>query len=118
MSPKTRTGSSDSHAQDIKCCFCGGAKSVLAVCFGLLFLLPLTPVTADEVDEGLLIPFNVPEQRVDLALTQFAEQAGITLLFPSDAIGDVMANRLVGEYSVSEGAEILLAGTRDASASD
>lgn len=77
----------------------------------LLFVLPPTPVTADEVDEGLLIQFNVPEQRVDLALTQFAEQASITLLFPSDAVGDVMANRLVGEYSVSEGAEILLAGT-------
>lgn len=78
----------------------------------LLFVLPPTSVTADEVNEDLLIPFNVPEQRVDLALTQFAEQAGITLLFPSDAIGDVMANRLVGEYSVSEGAEILLAGTK------
>ena len=80
--------------------------------FALLFVLPLTPVTAEEVDEGLLIEFNVPEQRVDLALTQFAEQASITLLFPSDAVGDVMANRLVGEYSVSEGAEILLAGTK------
>ena len=78
----------------------------------LLFVLPPTPVTADEVNEALLIQFNVPEQRVDLALTQFAEQAGITLLFPSDAVGDVMANRLVGEYSVSEGAEILLAGTK------
>ncbi len=80
--------------------------------FVLLSLLPPTPVTADEVDEGLLIQFNVPEQRVDLALTQFAEQASITLLFPSDAVGDVIANRLVGEYSVSQGAEILLAGTK------
>ena len=78
----------------------------------LLFVLPPTSVTADEVNEDLLIQFNVPEQRVDLALTQFAEQASITLLFPSDAVGDVMANRLVGEYSVSEGAEILLAGTK------
>ena len=79
--------------------------------FVLFFVLPPTHVAADDVDEDLLIEFNVPEQRVDLALTQFAEQAGITLLFPSDAVGDVMASRLVGEYSASEGAEILLAGT-------
>lgn len=59
----------------------------------------------------MLIQFNVPEQRVDLALTQFAEQANITLLFPSDAVGDVRSNRLAGEYSVSKGADILLAGT-------
>ena len=74
--------------------------------FVLFFVLPPTHVAADDVDEDLLIEFNVPEQRVDLALTQFAEQAGITLLFPSDAVGDVMASRLVGEYSASEGAEL------------
>ena len=79
--------------------------------FVLLFVLPPSPVSADEGDEDSLIQFNVPEQRVDLALTQFAEQAGITLLFPTDIAGDVMANRLVGKYSVLEGAEILLAGT-------
>jgi iron complex outermembrane receptor protein len=71
------------------------------VWFVLFFVLPPTHVAADDVDEDLLIEFNVPEQRVDLALTQFAEQAGITLLFPSDAVGDVMASRLVGEYSAS-----------------
>ena len=77
----------------------------------LLFALQTKPGVAHEVGDDSLIQFDVPEQRVDLALTQFAEQANITLLFPSDAAGDVVANRLVGAYPVSEGVEILLAGT-------
>ncbi len=70
-----------------------------------------SPVAADEVATGELIQFNVPRQPLDLALTQFAEQANITLLFPSDGMEELMANELVGQYSVSEGAAILLAGT-------
>ncbi len=91
-------------------CFLG-ARSVLAVWLVALFsVLPAT-VTADEVSIEKLIQFNVPEQRIDLALTQFAEQANITLLFPTDGMDDVVSNELVGTYPVSQGADILLAGT-------
>ena len=85
-------------------------NSVLAVWFVLLFMVLPNPVVA-EVTTEKLIQFNVPEQRIDLALTQFAEQANITLLFPTDEMGELMANELLGEYSVSEGVDILLAGT-------
>ncbi|MCY3772076.1 MAG: hypothetical protein OXG98_08655, partial [Gemmatimonadetes bacterium] len=69
----------------------------------LLFVVLPLPATADEVSVDKLIQFNVPEQRVDLALTQFAEQANITLLFPTDEMGEPTSNELVGKYSVSEG---------------
>lgn len=95
----------------MKRCVCDTTKTVLVIWCVLLCVLPPTPVIADDLGEDSLVQFNVPEQRVDLALTQFAEQASITLLFPSDVAGNLRANRLVGEYSVSEGANILLAGT-------
>jgi iron complex outermembrane recepter protein len=57
------------------------------------------------------IMFDIPEQRADLALTEFAQQAGISVLFPFDVISQVTANRLVGEYGVEEGLEKLLEGT-------
>jgi outer membrane receptor protein involved in Fe transport len=88
---------------------CKGAKSVLGVWFLLLFIS--TAIAANEVSVDELITFNVPEQRIDLALTQFAEQADITLLFPTEAMAELMSNELIGTYSVSEGADILLAGT-------
>lgn len=109
LSPKSRARSSIKHAQDTA--RCERTKSVLAVCLVLLFLVLPNPVVADDVTADKRIQFNVPEQRIDLALTQFAEQANITLLFPPDEMGDLMANELLGEYSVSAGADILLAGT-------
>jgi len=109
LSPKTGTQSSTNYAQDTA--RCNETKSVLVVWFVLLFVVLPLPVPADEVSVDKLIQFNVPEQRVDLALTQFAEQANITLLFPPDEMGELMSNELVGVYSVSEGANILLAAT-------
>lgn len=88
------------------------ALPVLTVwCVVLLAVLPLQAI-AEDVTQKSLIRFNVPEQRADLALTQFAEQADITLLFPSDSLGEVVANELVGEFSVADGIDILLAETR------
>lgn len=109
LSPELRTESSISYAQDNL--RCKGAKSVLAVWFFLLLAIIPTVTVANEVSEDELIQFNVPEQRIDLALTQFAEQADITLLFPTETVAEQMSNELVGIYSVSKGADILLAGT-------
>ncbi len=109
LSPKPRTESSINCAQDNL--RCKGAKSFLAVWFFLLFAILPAATAANELSVDERIQFNVPEQRIDLALTQFAEQANITLLFPTETVAELMSNELVGVYSVSKGADILLAGT-------
>ncbi|WP_346838443.1 TonB-dependent receptor [Microbulbifer sp. SAOS-129_SWC] len=55
--------------------------------------------------------FNIPRQRADIALTAFAEQADLTLIFPFDDVRKVQAQRLVGSYPIDEGVAILLEGT-------
>ena len=55
--------------------------------------------------------FDIPALRADEALTLFARQANITLLFPFDIAETITANPLVGEYSHLEGLQILLAGS-------
>ncbi len=56
-------------------------------------------------------PFNIPAQRGDIALTAFAQQTGVSLLFPYDKVAGVTTNRVVGTYSLEEGIRLLLAGT-------
>ena len=70
-----------------------------------------TTLMADDADVNENIHFNIPQQRADLALTQFAEQAGLTLVFPFDGLRDRTASRLVGEYPIEDAVEILLLGT-------
>jgi len=57
------------------------------------------------------IAFNIPEQRADLSLISFAEQADITLLFPIDKMAGKVTNPLRGQYSLNEALRILLQDT-------
>ena len=57
------------------------------------------------------IDFNIPQQRADLALTEFAEQADLTLAVPRDMLRGKEANALVGSYTLQDGVDVLLAGT-------
>ena len=57
------------------------------------------------------VTFDIPEQRADLALIAFAEQADRTLLFSFDETNDKTANGLSGQHEVLEALELLLAGT-------
>ncbi|MEO1244311.1 MAG: TonB-dependent receptor [Pseudomonadota bacterium] len=56
--------------------------------------------------------FNIPQQRADRALTAFAEQADLTLMFPYELARNERANETVGRYTVAEAITRLLAGTR------
>lgn len=84
------------------------------VCFRcaifVLLMAVSTTVVADE-NPGELIPFEIPQQRADSALTQFAEQADLALIFPFDEVRERTANRLVGEHQLEKAIAILLAGT-------
>jgi iron complex outermembrane receptor protein len=55
--------------------------------------------------------FEIPKQQADAALTAFAQQANVTVLFPFDEVSKITANRLVGQYGIEEGAAVLLDGT-------
>lgn len=57
------------------------------------------------------VEFSIDRQHADDALTTFAQQAGLSVLFPYDAVSGVKANRLEGVYSVEDGLAILLADT-------
>ena len=57
------------------------------------------------------IHFDIPGQRADRALTEFAEQADLTLMIPHELVQDKQANELIGEYTLQEGIRRLLNGT-------
>ena len=60
---------------------------------------------------GDTVTFDIPKQRADLALIEFAEQSDRTLLFSFDETNDKTANRLGGQYGVVEALELLLVGS-------
>ena len=66
---------------------------------------------AEEPEADPRIDFNIPQQRADLALTEFAEQADLTLAVPRDVLLGKEANALIGSYTLQEGIDVLLAGT-------
>ena len=55
--------------------------------------------------------FDIPILRADVALIEFAEQAGRTLLFSFDETKLKTGNRLNGQYEIIEALDILLAST-------
>jgi hypothetical protein len=69
---------------------------------------PSPSVTAEARD---LILFDIPAQRADRALTAFARQAGVTLVFRYEDASRRRANALVGRHSLAEGLGILLRDT-------
>lgn len=66
---------------------------------------------ADDGVDSRTYTFDIPSQSADSALTEFAEQADLTLVFPDELVRGRTANALVGEYSLEDGAAILLEGT-------
>lgn len=75
----------------------------------LLLLTAMTPAMSAESNRKIF--FDIPQQRADLALVEFAKQADVTFIFPYDEARQKMTNRLVGYYSRNEAIDILLKGT-------
>ncbi|MAY03688.1 MAG: hypothetical protein CMQ38_12015, partial [Gammaproteobacteria bacterium] len=57
------------------------------------------------------LAFSVSAQSANAALLEFAQQAGMSILFPSETFAGISVNTVNGEYSVEEALEILLQGT-------
>ena len=87
--------------------FCCLTMAVLVVVLGLL---PLT-APASESKASTQISFDIPRQRADQALIEFAEQADVTFIFPFDEARQKTAKHLVGNYTLKEAIKVLLQGT-------
>ena len=82
------------------------------LCRTILWLtLPFTGVAAGDTTDESRIDFDIPRQPAALALTEFAEQADLTLIFPPELVGGISTNELIGRYTAEEGAQILLSRT-------
>jgi len=77
---------------------------------GLLLSAALVFVSVAWADAGRE-SFEIPAQRADLALNEFAQQAHLVVLYPYEEVSRVSANALSGTYSVMEGVEVLLRDT-------
>lgn len=76
-----------------------------------LLMVPSTAAWAEATATYKEVYFDIPQQRADVSLTQFAKQADLTLIFPYDVVRKETANRLAGRYSIDVAVRKLLAGT-------
>jgi outer membrane receptor protein involved in Fe transport len=84
-------------------------KKIHGVVGVLVVLLLLPPSIA--ASEAERIAFAIPEQRADRALTAFARQAGLSVLFPFDEVSGITTNKLEGSFDIETGVKLLLEGT-------
>lgn len=85
-------------------------KSLLIV--GLILIsFPSSVVFAYESITTKRFYLTLPQQRADHSLTQVAELANITLIFPFDELKSITANEINGVFTIEEGIEQLLFGT-------
>jgi outer membrane receptor protein involved in Fe transport len=66
---------------------------------------------AGETIAGKRVAFDIPRQRADQALIEFAEQADVTFMFPYEVSRDRTTNQVVGVYAVAEAITLLLRDT-------
>lgn len=78
----------------------------------LLISLSLQQITvAQAEDRPEQFYFHIPRLAADQALTRFAKQAEITLLFPFADVKKYKTRPLFGRYSIRDGLRIMLSGT-------
>jgi len=92
----------------------GGSRFFRCLLLAALVLtVPLMPplVIASDLDSAEKILFNIPQQRADQALIEFAEQADMTFIFSFDEAQRLTVNNLLGRYTRREALQILLGDT-------
>ncbi len=81
--------------------------SPLAV--GVLGMVTISSVLAEE--HAATIAFSIKQKTADEALIEFAEQAGLTVIFPYNKVRHTIANPLQARLTVTQALSQLLAGT-------
>ncbi len=70
-----------------------------------------TEIIGAEIAQSNVVLLDIPGQDLDRALTTFADQANLKLMFPSDGLGDVKVSGLKGEMTVDAALGTLLSGS-------
>lgn len=81
-----------------------------ALTLALTGLLLSTPIQA-EPTETSAISFDIPQQKLIPALTKFAEQTGVQLLYSAELAEKLSAHAVNGQYTTQQALEALLAGS-------
>lgn len=69
------------------------------------------PLTGACAQSGVQRSYSIPAQPLDQALKALAAQAGMDVLFPSEAVEGRRSPSLVGSYAVEDAARLLLTGS-------
>ena len=77
-----------------------------------MLLVSGATVSAQDAIFEQMFEFDIPQQLVGTALTEFAEQADLTLVFPDEVVRGKSGNALIGRYTLQEGVDILTCGYR------
>ena len=86
-------------------------KSAIQVFLFLMLIVVCPDPSVAQQHDDRKINFDIPGQRADKALTLFAEQAGLTFMFPYEVARKQRTNATVGRYTVAEAITRLLEGT-------
>ncbi|GGZ99600.1 hypothetical protein GCM10008090_05280 [Arenicella chitinivorans] len=86
-------------------------SSILGWVFLLVVCIASSKAFAAERDVQQQFYFNIPRLSADKALTRFARQADLTLLFPYQLVKKYQTRALYGRYTIRDGLEIMLSGT-------
>jgi len=81
------------------------------MCMVMLQLSAVMVLAAEPPDLDEKIHFNIPRQKADLALIEYAKQANVTFMFSFDKAWRNTANRVVGAYTRDDAITLLLKGT-------
>ena len=81
-----------------------------ALTLALTGLLLSGPIQAEPA-EASAITFNIPQQKLIPALTKFAEQTGVQLLYSAELAEKLSAHAVNGRYTTQQALEALLAGS-------
>ncbi|UZJ43985.1 TonB-dependent receptor [Marinimicrobium sp. C6131] len=84
-------------------------KNFVALLSPMLFWVP--SAQAESPALGAASHFNIPKQRADVALTEFARQSNMTVIVPYDQVVGIETPELKGRYPLVDAAIHLLEGT-------
>ncbi|MDD1012094.1 TonB-dependent siderophore receptor [Pseudomonas rubra] len=85
------------------------ASTAVAALLGTLQVHAVDAVTAATTQQEREVSLDLPAQHLDQALTAFADQAGLHLLFTSQDVAGRQSPALNGRYSIAQALQSLLA---------
>ncbi|WP_341203792.1 TonB-dependent receptor [uncultured Sphingomonas sp.] len=86
------------------------AKHMLFTTAALTAIFAAMPTTA-QATQANIVAFQIPAQSVQSAMTQFAQQAGVQVLFPYDHVQGVRTKAIKGRMTAADAITRMIVGT-------